>query len=169
MHRSRLWHFCMDRPCVATAATSGRILATILFTDIVASTERARQLGDNTWRELLKAHDVTVRREIMRYRGNEVKSTGDGFWPYLTVQHGQSGVRSRSQKRWDGLVFKSAQGCIRRSRADQNGCARDCCSPCTHHGYGNCRRSCRFKDGKGPCRWLGIELDDAGEHVMKGL
>ena len=69
----------MDRPCVATAATSGRILATILFTDIVASTERARQLGDNTWRELLKAHDVTVRREIMRYRGNEVKSTGDGF------------------------------------------------------------------------------------------
>ena len=61
------------------AATPRRILATILFTDIVASTERAQQLGDNTWRELLKAHDATVRREIMRYRGNEIKSTGDGF------------------------------------------------------------------------------------------
>jgi hypothetical protein len=48
---------------------SRRILATILFTDIVGSTERARELGDRVWRDLLWAHDATVRREISRFRG----------------------------------------------------------------------------------------------------
>src|SRR4029079_11164443 len=52
---------------------------TILFTDIVDSTARANELGDKAWRELLQAHDATVRREVARFRGNEVKSLGDGF------------------------------------------------------------------------------------------
>jgi class 3 adenylate cyclase len=46
---------------------SRRVLATVLFTDIVGSTERARDLGDKAWRELLQAHDATVRREIFRF------------------------------------------------------------------------------------------------------
>jgi class 3 adenylate cyclase/pimeloyl-ACP methyl ester carboxylesterase len=56
-----------------------RVLKTVLFTDIVASTERAAELGDRHWRELLDAHDGAIRRELERFRGEEVKTTGDGF------------------------------------------------------------------------------------------
>ena len=55
-----------------------RVLATVLFTDIVGSTERAAQLGDSDWRSLLQRHDSLVRTEIERHRGRTVKSTGDG-------------------------------------------------------------------------------------------
>jgi class 3 adenylate cyclase len=56
-----------------------RVLATVLFTDIVGSTERAVALGDRAWRDLLDRHHTVVRREIQRYRGSEVGTTGDGF------------------------------------------------------------------------------------------
>jgi class 3 adenylate cyclase len=56
-----------------------RVLKTVVFTDIVASTERAAELGDRRWRQLLDAHDSTIRRELGRYRGQEVGTTGDGF------------------------------------------------------------------------------------------
>jgi len=56
-----------------------RILATVLFTDIVGSTDRAAELGDSRWRELLDAHDAVVRAELERFGGREVKTTGDGF------------------------------------------------------------------------------------------
>jgi class 3 adenylate cyclase/predicted esterase len=55
-----------------------RVLATVLFTDIVDSTPRAAELGDRRWRELLDAHDRAAEAEIERYRGIMVKSTGDG-------------------------------------------------------------------------------------------
>jgi class 3 adenylate cyclase len=55
-----------------------RVLATVLFTDIVASTERAAALGDSRWQALLEAHDTTVRRQLDRYRGEFLASTGDG-------------------------------------------------------------------------------------------
>jgi class 3 adenylate cyclase len=58
---------------------SERILATVMFTDIVGSTERAAELGDTRWRELLDAHDALVRRQLERFRGEEVKTLGDGF------------------------------------------------------------------------------------------
>jgi class 3 adenylate cyclase len=57
-----------------------RVLATVLFTDIVGSTQRAAALGDRRWRELLDAHDAAVRRELARARGREIKTTGDGFF-----------------------------------------------------------------------------------------
>jgi class 3 adenylate cyclase len=56
-----------------------RVLATVLFTDIVGSTERASALGDHAWRKLLDAHDTVVRTHLARFRGKEVKTTGDGF------------------------------------------------------------------------------------------
>jgi pimeloyl-ACP methyl ester carboxylesterase/class 3 adenylate cyclase len=55
-----------------------RVLTTILFTDIVESTERAAALGDTRWRDLLQQHDRLVRRELDRHRGREVKTLGDG-------------------------------------------------------------------------------------------
>ena len=56
-----------------------RVLATVLFTDICSSTERAAELGDRRWRDLLERHDAIVRRQLERYRGRAVKSMGDGF------------------------------------------------------------------------------------------
>jgi pimeloyl-ACP methyl ester carboxylesterase len=56
-----------------------RALATVLFTDIVGSTERAAALGDRRWHNLLQRHDAVVRRELERFGGREIKRTGDGF------------------------------------------------------------------------------------------
>jgi class 3 adenylate cyclase len=57
-----------------------RVLATVLFTDIVDSTKRAVELGDRRWRQLLNTHDAAVRRELERFRGREVDTAGDGFF-----------------------------------------------------------------------------------------
>jgi class 3 adenylate cyclase len=57
-----------------------RVLATVLFTDIVGSTERARELGDRRWRELVDRHHDLVRNELVRFRGHEVDTAGDGFF-----------------------------------------------------------------------------------------
>ena len=56
-----------------------RVLATILFTDVVGSTELATKLGDRRWRDLLESHHAAVRAELVRYRGREVDTAGDGF------------------------------------------------------------------------------------------
>jgi pimeloyl-ACP methyl ester carboxylesterase len=56
-----------------------RVLATVVFEDIVDSTKRADAQGDRAWRDLLEAHDKAVRKELSRFRGREVKSLGDGF------------------------------------------------------------------------------------------
>jgi class 3 adenylate cyclase len=56
-----------------------RVLATVMFTDIVDSTRRAAEVGDREWRELLGRHDDITRQEIARFHGREVKHTGDGF------------------------------------------------------------------------------------------
>jgi class 3 adenylate cyclase len=56
-----------------------RVLATVLFTDIVGSTARAAAVGDRRWRDLLDAHHATVRRELARFRGREIHTAGDSF------------------------------------------------------------------------------------------
>lgn len=60
-------------------AEPDRMLATVLFTDIVESTTKAIEIGDREWRDLLDRHNALVRRELMRFRGREVDTTGDGF------------------------------------------------------------------------------------------
>ena len=61
------------------APVSDRVLTTVCFTDIVSSTEKAADLGDRKWSELLDAHDRAVRRQLERFRGREVNTAGDGF------------------------------------------------------------------------------------------
>jgi class 3 adenylate cyclase len=56
-----------------------RALATILFTDIVSSTEHARALGDRRWRQLIEDHHAVVRGQLARFRGREIDTAGDGF------------------------------------------------------------------------------------------
>jgi class 3 adenylate cyclase len=62
------------------AAASGRVLATILFTDLVASTSQAVRLGDQAWIDLLRRHHAAVRRRLAEFRGEELDVAGDGFF-----------------------------------------------------------------------------------------
>ncbi len=73
------------------AAESDRILATVLFTDIVGSTARAVALGDRKWRDLLGEYLAFGRRELVRFRGNEVDTSGDGF--FATFDGPARGIR----------------------------------------------------------------------------
>ncbi len=62
------------------ATESDRVLATVLFTDVVGSTEKAAALGDRRWHELLDSYYSLARRELTRFRGREVDTAGDGFF-----------------------------------------------------------------------------------------
>jgi pimeloyl-ACP methyl ester carboxylesterase len=78
-----------------SVAEPDRVLATVMFTDIVGSTKRAAEIGDARWRDLLERHQEAVRRELMRFRGREVKSLGDGCLatfdgPARSIQCGQA-------------------------------------------------------------------------------
>ncbi|MDX6448821.1 MAG: hypothetical protein QOD08_1284 [Gaiellaceae bacterium] len=64
---------------VREAPEPDSVLATVLFTDLVGSTARAAELGDRRWRDLLELHHERVRRELERFRGNELDTAGDGF------------------------------------------------------------------------------------------
>jgi class 3 adenylate cyclase/pimeloyl-ACP methyl ester carboxylesterase len=63
-----------------SAAEPDRVLATVLFTDIVGATRRAAEIGDRAWRELLERHHEAVRTQLGRFRGKEVDTAGDGFF-----------------------------------------------------------------------------------------
>jgi class 3 adenylate cyclase len=65
---------------IRPASEPDRVLATVLFTDIVGSTERAASLGDKAWGDVLEQHDASVRRELTHFRGQEISTSGDGFF-----------------------------------------------------------------------------------------
>jgi class 3 adenylate cyclase len=65
---------------VGTETDDDRILATVMFTDIVGSTRLADELGDRAWRDLVERHHALVRRELARHRGREIDTAGDGFF-----------------------------------------------------------------------------------------
>ncbi len=65
---------------VRGAPEPDRVLKTVLFTDVVGATEKAASLGDRRWRDLLESHDSAVRRGLARFRGQEMNTTGDGFF-----------------------------------------------------------------------------------------
>jgi len=85
---------------VRRPVVSDRVLATVLFTDIVGSTERAAELGDSGWRDLLERHEALVREQVERYRGRFVKSLGDGA---LAVFDGPSRAISSAIAIRDGV------------------------------------------------------------------
>jgi pimeloyl-ACP methyl ester carboxylesterase len=68
-----------------------RVLATVLFTDLVGSTERARELGDSRWRDLLDRHHTLIRADLDRFRGVEIDTAGDGF--FATFDGPARGIR----------------------------------------------------------------------------
>ena len=84
----------------AARSPSDRVLATVMFTDIVGSTERAAEVGDSAWRDLLARHDLVVREQVERHRGRVVKSLGDGG---LALFDGPSRAISSALAIRDGL------------------------------------------------------------------
>ena len=148
-----------------------RILKTVLFTDIVDSTGRAADLGDQLWRRLLDKHDLILRGEIGRFRGTEVKTTGDGFLaafdgPACAVHCARAAIEAVAR---EGLELRAGihtGECIQRDD-DLGGIA-------VHIGA-------RIAGLAGPGEILvsrtvtdlvagsGIEFEDRGEHELKGV
>ena len=92
-----------------TPTVSDRVLATVLFTDIVGSTARAAELGDQRWRDVLTKHRQLVRRELARFRGEEVDTAGDGFFatfdgPARAIECARSIVAASAE---DGLQLRA--------------------------------------------------------------
>ena len=88
------------------------MLATVMFTDIVRSTERAAELGDARWREVLSNYYAVLRKELAAFRGHEVNTTGDGL--LATFDGPARAIRGASSVR-EGFArsdCRSAPGCI---------------------------------------------------------
>ena len=109
------------------APPAERELATILFTDIAGSTDRAAAIGDSRWLEVRAAHDAIVRRNLGSYRGREIERTGDGF---LATFDGPAravhcAVRVRDEVRSLGLAIRAGlhTGEIERRPAEIGGIA----------------------------------------------
>ena len=113
-----------------------RILATVMFTDIVASSERAADIGDNAWLDLRHAHDALVRAQLERFRGREVETAGDGFLATFDGPAAPSSVRPSSSPPSGRWISRSGRASTRvRSSSETKGSAESrSTSP-----HGSCR------------------------------
>jgi class 3 adenylate cyclase len=148
-----------------------RVLATVLFTDIVGSTQRAAELGDRKWRGLLEDHDALVRRELDRFRGREVNTVGDGF--LATFDGPARAIRCAhaiaERVRALGLEMRSGlhTGEIELAGDDVRGIAVHIgARAAALAGPGEVFATSTVKD---LVAGSGIEFDDRGEHVLKGV
>jgi pimeloyl-ACP methyl ester carboxylesterase len=155
-----------DRPL--DAELTNRVLATV--TDIVDSTTKAAELGDRRWGELPAEHHARVRRQLVRFRGRELDTAGDGFFasfdgpardlvrmrdlgfgprgrPPNSSRPAHGGVRAR---RWEGWRHRRSYWSARR------------CG-------GRARRGARFRHGEGSRRGVGYRVPRPWEHSAKGL
>ena len=148
-----------------------RVLATVLFTDLVGSTERAAELGDRRWRDLLERHNAIVRRALGRFRGREVDAAGDGFLAtfdgparaircarWIADELGRLGLAVRAGLHTGEceLVDGSVRGIAVHIGARVAGKA----------GPGEVLVSSTVKD---LVAGSGIAFDDRGEHELKGV
>lgn len=150
---------------------SERVLATILMTDIVGSTERAARIGDARWKELIEAHDAAARRAVLRHEGEAVKWLGDGLMAtFVGPSRAVSAARAiQSEAAALGLPIRAGVHtgeCLRRS-GDVTGLAVTI--------------SQRIADGAGAAEirvsgtvrdlvvGSGLEFDGLGPHALKGV
>jgi class 3 adenylate cyclase len=148
-----------------------RVLATVMFTDIVGSTQRAAELGDARWRQLLERHNELVRRELGRHHGREVKTVGDGF--LATFDGPARGVRCASavaeEVRRLGIEIRAGlhTGECEVMGDDVGGMAVHIGSRvASRAGPGEVLVSGTVKD---LVVGSGIEFADRGEHELKGV
>ena len=100
------------------------VLATVLFTDVVGSTQRAAELGDDAWRDLLGRHNAVVRRELERFGGVELDTAGDGFLARFEGRSARSCAPVRSSTRCVRSASSSAQAFTRASAAGSTASSR---------------------------------------------
>jgi class 3 adenylate cyclase len=156
-----------ERPAVEV----DRILATVLFTDIVGSTERAASLGDQKWRALLDAHDRIVREQLRRFRGREINTTGDGFvasfdGPARAIQCAQAIVDATKAIDLEVRAGLHTGECEVRGD-DLGGLAVHIAARvCAQADSGEVLASAVVKD---LVAGSGIEFDERGEHALAGL
>jgi len=148
-----------------------RVLATVLFTDICGSTERAAVLGDRAWRELLERHDRVVGREVTRHRGRAVKFTGDGV--LATFDGPARAIRAATaigeEVRRLGIEIRAGlhTGECEVMRADVGGMAVHIgARVMARAGPGEVLVSSTVKD---LVVGSGIEFAERGEHELKGV
>jgi class 3 adenylate cyclase len=148
-----------------------RVLATVLFTDLVDSTKQAAELGDARWRELLGSHDAAIRTEIERAGGRWIKSTGDGV--LATFDGPARGVRCalaiRNALSALGLQVRAGihTGEIELVNGDIGGIAVVIAARVTATaGAAEVRTSSTVKD---LTAGSGLTFEDAGEHELKGV
>jgi class 3 adenylate cyclase len=147
------------------------VLATLLFTDIVDSTERAAEIGDRGWRDLLERHHALVRRELTRFRGEEKDTAGDGFFatfdgPARAIRCAQAVVEAMREL---GLNVRAGvhTGECELHDAKVAGIAVSIGARVTAMaGPGEVLVSQTVKD---LVAGSGLEFDDRGAHALKGV
>ncbi len=148
-----------------------RVLATVLFTDIVGSTELAADLGDHHWGDLLEQHHAVVRRELARFRGEELNTAGDGF---LAIFDGPAravvcAVSIRDAARTLGLQLRFGlhTGELERMGSDIGGIAVNTgARVAAKAGPGEVLASSTVRD---LVAGSGLEFEDRGAHELKGV
>ena len=157
---------------VRPAPVSDRVLATVLFTDLVGSTERATELGDAAWAALLAEHNGVMRRELARFEGEEIDTAGDGFFalfdgPARAIRCGLALRRALGEL---GLGVRAGvhTGEIERPRGDKpRGIAVHVGARIMSLGQaGDVLVSATTHD---LVAGSGLEFEDRGEHVLKGV
>lgn len=148
-----------------------RILATLLFTDIVSSTETATSLGDERWHYLLQQHHDLVRKELLRYRGHEITTTGDGF--LVTFDGPARAIRCacaiRDALKHAGLVIRAGlhTGEIELMENNIGGIAVHLCSRViSKAGNGEVLITSTVKD---LVAGSGLQFESRGKHELKGI
>jgi class 3 adenylate cyclase len=148
-----------------------RVLATIMFTDIVRSTEEAVRVGDSDWTAMLAAHDRAVRSELERFSGEEVKTTGDGF---LAIFDGparaiRSALAVSDAVRHLGLEVRAGvhTGEVERSAADVHGVAVHATARITSHAAP--REVLVSSTTRDLVAGSGLSFADRGERELKGI
>jgi class 3 adenylate cyclase len=148
-----------------------RVLATVLFTDVVGSTQRAAELGDQRWRELLERHHRLLREELDRFGGLEVHTAGDGFLStFDSPRHAISCARSAAASiRAIGLEIRAGvhTGEVERSDGEVQGIAVHIGARISSlAGAGEVFVSSTVKE---LVVGSGLEFVDRGEHELKGV
>ena len=150
---------------------SHRYLVTVLFTDIVGSTERAAELGDRRWRELLRRHHELVRQELWRFGGRELSTTGDGF--LATFKRPEQAIRCAravsDAVRELGLEIRGGlhAGEVEAIEGTIGGIAvHTAARVAAHAGPGEVLVSSALRDFVAGSGW---SFEDRGAHALKGV
>jgi class 3 adenylate cyclase len=152
-------------------AESDRVLATVLFTDIVEATTRAAELGDSAWRELLHRHHDAIRSQLSRYRGHEVDTAGDGF--FATFDGPARAIRCACGIRDSlGEIDLEVRAGLHTGECERDGervtgiAVHIGARVASLAGNGEVLVSSTVKD---LVAGSGIEFEDRGEHELKGI